>query len=309
MPTIPLSLPFSPLLPDEPFGSLEELYEVLPGYMRESANDVADAIMGGLFDAVTAWAADAAARAAETDEAYADGSGLDFVGMSSREMPRQLGELDDEYRARMLGDADADSPAAMLAAVKAITSRFYPDAEPYYWERSADDPTVYAAAGRNVVQPDGSIANAQTDGWYPSSSGPEIVAADRRYAARGLRAPYGLGWNGTDGTTTNAPGVWGHAVLAIPPFPLPGTTTPEDFLGYVQGSAPLIDAGGNLTAAAEALLAAAPSVPLYAHAVDGRCVYAQASDSALVADRVRALVETRVAWPVQVSILLDPELV
>lgn len=291
-----------------PFGDVAELYEILPEYLRNSPSEVSDALVGALLDVAIARSNAAIARAAQTDEADATGSNLDLLGVSNRNIPRQIGEIDADYSARLLGDVDVESPAALLAAVFAITAPFYPHASPYYWERSDDDPSVYADTGRNIVMPDGSISLPLTDGFYLTGAGPQVVNAARRYATRGVRAPYAMLWQGTTPPAIDAPGVWGAAVLAIPPFPQPGASTPEDLDAFAQGSQPLLDTNGNMVPWASTLLAYAATVPSAAHAADGRSVYTQASDTALVVGRVQGLLATRMAFPIVSSILLDPEL-
>lgn len=310
-PGFPAGLAPSVLLRSLPYGSVEELAEVLPGYMRESASEVGDAILGALLDVIVRRASNAASRAAATSEAFATGTDLDFVGTSNRAIARQIEETDDAYRARLLGDADAESPRALLDAVYAITKPFYPGALPYYWERSDDDPVLYdeVADGvpRNLVAPDGTMSGSFLDGVYLSTTG-QVVAAGRRYAARGQCTPqHALLWNGTNGVSPDAPGVWGAAVLAIPPFPEPGTTGPDDIYMYEQTAAPLIDPDGAATAAATHIATFA-TLPAATSASEGGCVYSFATDAATVASRVHALVATRTAFPVQTSILLDQEL-
>lgn len=332
----------SPLLKELPFDTLDDILALLPAYLREDENAARDAIFGAAVKIFAQFCSDHVDYASGTDEVYATGDQLDYLGDGIA--ARRLNEEDAAYRERLLVGQGGNSPNEILAAVKAIIAPFT-SVDPYYYELPDDGIFIgrmsVGAPGDNMrvtLNVDGSLSG-NVDGFYFAQGVEPIVAHNRYYGARGEQTR--PRWAFLEGAYRGAPSPfasrsplvfvaspvkdgsydsndysdvfssWGKAIIGIPPFPFPGVGDPAAPILVARAGVDLVDASGNLTLAAvktqdlPVLMATASIAADSTHA----CFLESANqNAALVVDAIQAMLNERLEWGCKAEILLDPTL-
>jgi hypothetical protein len=277
----------SPLLRELPFDTIDDFLVLIPEYLREDENVVRDAIAASLIKMFAKFCSDHVDFASGTDEVYATSDQLDYLAKGVA--ARQLNEGDESFQSRLLVGQGGNSPAEILAAVKAIIAPFT-SVDPYYYELPDDGIFLsrmsvggVGSGAKVILAVDGSLSG-DFDGFYFAQGEEPIVASARRYFARGdqtrprwafLEGKY----RGAPSPFTNGPSYvrvlspisgdgsydsddyrdvfsgWGKAIIGIPPFPFPGVGDPAAPVLVARGSSggfvpTLLDASGALTLAA-----------------------------------------------------------
>jgi hypothetical protein len=133
---------------DRPAPTIDAVLAFLPGWARENAAPIRDAIlaayaaMGNL-----AWARIGQAVGRLASPRDADGAWLDQEWGELLKRPRAAGEIDPPYRARLLAQPEIISPNAIQAAALAILTRFT-EIAPEFVEPAVDG-IYYAPADPN----------------------------------------------------------------------------------------------------------------------------------------------------------------
>lgn len=333
----------SPLLRELPFAELDDILRTIPEYLREDDNAVRDAIFGALMFMFARFCSDHVDFASGTDEVYATGDQLDYI--LDGVIARRLNEEDDPFRERGLVGQGGNSPAEILAAVKAIIAPFT-SVDPYYYELPDDGIFIgrmsVGAPGFNArvtLNVDGSISG-NVDGFYFAQGVEPIVAHNRYYSKRGQQTR--PRWAFLEGAYRGAPSpfasrspfvflsspvkdgsydaadysdvfsIWGKAIIGIPPFPFPGVGDPAAPILVARAGVDLVDASGNLTLAVvktqdlPVIQATASIASDSTHA----CFLESANlNAALVVDAIQAMLNERLEWGCRAEVLLDPTLV
>ncbi len=329
----------SPFLRELPVASREDVIALLPEYMREGDVPVRDAIADALLVSAIRYVSDAAADAARTDPAYAEGGDLDLIGRGV--LARAEGESDDAYRARMLTRSGGATPRSLLAAIDKVLEPFGKAGAAYYVELPDDE--IFVSHSVTALDTKGSIAGSDTQGGYMElASGPSIgagcIEADERlwdartrcqprhqFVFGAFRDPEGtrpLGATAGD-DYTDAFNQWGHTLICIPPFDAPENDDPAGaYTALVPRAvnsvqpADLIDVSGNVTAAGQLLddltfdlESNATLLAAFGAGNDfGAAVFARDLDGAIAVDAIRSLLAVRGSYPDAFTIVLDPEL-
>jgi hypothetical protein len=279
--------------------------------MREAQNEVIEAMAEALFETFNRRASDLASFFADSNPMYAAGAALEIEGERIG-LPRAPGEPIETYRARLFQIDEVVTPAALLEAVFAITSRFTAS-RPEYLERPDDEPWLFDDAG--------DVADVL--GWYlfeASDSGVEpLEGGDQRDEARGSKPRHALifdayyrsiepsGWTETTFEQNDRPIIfngWGSPILVLPPFRPPGRA---ELVDLFVCDTPSISTAADLEAADLRLSDVASLADEVADPSYGGHVFDVASDEATVVSSIQAILASRVAYPVQPMILLDPE--
>lgn len=138
-----------------------ELLKLLPSAFRGGVLVDRDAVLAMLAQiANTQWASGSFALAATASPRFANGAGLDWWGVLFGR-PRQPGEIDTDYRERLLSRPSVITPAAIEAAVNAVLAAFRP-AQVAYLEPAIDAAYCTPASASDPV-----VANSNND---PSST-------------------------------------------------------------------------------------------------------------------------------------------
>lgn len=309
----------SPHLREQPLRDRDAALALMPQWMRDSDSTTRDAIADGAVVAVNRLASRLAAHAAGASPQFGTGSRLDLAG-SSLGIPRADGETDRAYRARLLSSDELATARAILEAIDAIVG----DSTAYYYERPDDDAYLHAKTATGGY------------GTFLGSAPTPIRHPHRLYDERTRCAPrHIILWRKTRGTTSTTatpvslgafrvrtPGdddatapdnAHGHVIIGLPAYLQPGRSLPSDCALAAKPVAPLIDSGGNLTAAAAqagAFLSsifskATTTTRVGANRASGVAVYASSSQPDIVVGKVRAMLAARSMAPVQYTLLFD----
>lgn len=339
-PGFPVGFGFSPFLAELPVASREEGLLLFVEWFREGDNEARDELVDAIVEAWGRFSSDQADYAASANPAHATGSQLDLAG-SSRGMPRQPGESDADYRARLLADEDVGTPSAILAAIDRILARVTTK-QAYYYERPDDDAFVFR---KNTVDADGNPLEAGTYLHRRTTlTGHPIRRPSRVYSARTRCAPrhvflfrsrrltseaavstaVGTGvivggfkklTPATDDGTAPDNG-HGHCVIGLPAFIQPGKSLSSDCAAHRKPDAPLLEAWGDLTEAtakrARLLSSVFTKATMVARRAAGKysgpAIYRKTSQPDIIVGEIQAVLEHRKMYPVQFTLMFDPTL-
>ena len=109
---------------DRPFATIDDLVKLLPSWLRGYRTSISDAVLlawGAMV--LFAWARYGQASLALVSPRHAAGAWLDEWGRWYKR-PRQPGETDGQYRARLLTPSQVVTPAAIRTAVDSIVAQY-----------------------------------------------------------------------------------------------------------------------------------------------------------------------------------------
>lgn len=123
MPSLPLTLPFTPGAADPAIQSADDVLAAYPRDYQTASHPVLDALTEAHAAAHIEYQTASDYAASQADLLRATGACLDGLG-SDHGVIRQPGELDADYRARILGWQDVVTPEAIVATVNAALAPY-----------------------------------------------------------------------------------------------------------------------------------------------------------------------------------------
>lgn len=306
----------------------EEALRLFPEWFGEGDSVERDAMVDAFVEAWALFCSDQAEYAASADPKNAEGTGLDLTG-TNRDMPRQFGETDAEYRTRQLADDDVGTPRALLAAIDRILSDLALSGRTaYYYERPDDDAFLIS---KNRAEEVGTYLK----GKRPIRKPTRLYAARTRCEPRHIfmfprrrlasssvaplvtpsEGPFAVLGPMTDDAT--APdNAHGHCVIGLPAFIQPGKSLSSDGALHRKPDAPLSEAWGALTeptAKRARLLSsmfskATTATRVATNKATGIAIYKATNQPDILVGKIRAVLAHRAMSPVQFTLMFDPVL-
>lgn len=326
-------------LREPPASSREEALKLFVQWFGDGESEERDALVDAFVDAWAAFASKQSAYASSADPRHATGSTLALVG-TNRDMPKQVGETDEEYRARLLADEDVGTPNALLAAIDRImVDTAASGTVAYYYERPDDDAFVFS---KNHVA--GPIAERGTYLHGKSvTTGKPIRKASRLFSARGRCQPRHVFLFPTRRNTANAPvsvavagiasgrvsidipstddrtapdNARGHCVIGLPAFIQPGKSLSSDCAVHRTPTAPVTEAWGDLTAAtrkranllSSVFTKATTATRVGLNKFSGPAIYKSQNHPDIIVGKIRAVLAHRAMSPIRFTLMFDPTL-
>lgn len=339
----PASWEVSPHLRDAPVQTRDDVLRLMPRWLREGEpTSVVEGVADGVLEAFVRRASKLAEYGAQANAIYATGDSLDLCGAAVGIL-RAFGEEDEPYRARVLAQDAGITPRAILDQLDNILAPVTA-AQAYYYERPDDEPFVRSKAHDSASTGDLGIAGVYVSGKASDHSQP-IRKANRRWTVRTRCQPkhvflfdHRRGWasamptvpssltaffggvityreTATNDDATAPDNSHGHTILGLPAWLEPGERKPGDGFVSAKAVAPLVDAGGSLTAAATLKGSVLPSVFAKATTVTragsslpaGPTAYPSSWAADLIVSAIRNMLATSSMFGAQFTLLFDPK--